>query len=63
MDNQNNYEKHRCEYPTLAMVYSPKQSWRMLYDADVALVKGTIFRELDKPLTGYMRQRNEETRR
>ena len=36
--------------PSLAMVYSPKQSWRMLYSADAALEHGTLFEELYKPL-------------
>ena len=34
----------------LAMVYSPEQSWRMLYSPDEALNHGTIFEELYKPL-------------
>lgn len=39
-------------YPSLAMVYPPRQCWRDLYDADVGLERGTIFRELDKPFLG-----------
>ncbi len=35
-------------YP-LAMVYSPYQDFRDLYEADAALARGTLFRELDKP--------------
>ena len=35
---------------SLAMVYSPYQSWRELYTLDVALAKGTLFSELDLPL-------------
>ena len=38
-------------YP-LAMVYSPLQEFRELYDADVALGRGTIFAELDLPFEG-----------
>ena len=34
----------------LAMVYSPPQSWQMLYTPEVGFKKGTIFEELDKPL-------------
>ena len=34
----------------LAMVYSPSQSWRMLYSPEAALMRGTLFEELDKPL-------------
>ena len=39
-----------CTSKQLAMVYSPFQCWRMLYSPDVALMKGTLFEELDKPL-------------
>ena len=38
-------------YPSLAMVYIPQQRFRELYDHDIALSRGTIFRELDKPFT------------
>ncbi len=34
---------------SLAMVYAPKQEFRMIYDPEVALINGTIFEELDKP--------------
>lgn len=36
--------------PSLAMVYSPEQSWRMLYSVEDALKHGTLFEELYKPL-------------
>lgn len=36
--------------PSLAMVFSPIQEWRELYDVTTALERGTLFRELDKPL-------------
>ena len=35
----------------LAMVYSPYQSFRMLYSPDTALKRGTLFEELYKPLS------------
>lgn len=35
---------------SLAMVYSPVQSWRYIYDVECALEHGTLFAELDKPL-------------
>ena len=38
-------------YP-LAMVYSPIQKWRNIYDCETALVRGTIFEELDLPFLG-----------
>lgn len=34
----------------LAMAYVPYQRWRMLYEPDKALARGTLFEELDKPL-------------
>ena len=37
---------------SLAMVYSPRQYWRDAYTPAEALDHGTLFRELDKPLTG-----------
>ena len=36
----------------LAMVYSPRQSWRELYDPEMGFTKGTLFKELDKPFMG-----------
>ena len=33
----------------LAMVYAPMQCFRMLYDHPTALMRGTLFEELDKP--------------
>lgn len=37
---------------SLAMVYSPHQHWRNLYDEETGLTRGTIFEELDKPFHG-----------
>ena len=39
-----------CSEEQLAMVYSPYQCFRMLYSPDKALLRGTMFEELDKPL-------------
>ena len=36
--------------PSLAMVYSPKQCWRNLFDPTTGLSRGTIFAELSMPL-------------
>ena len=36
----------------LAMAYVPFQKFRKIYDADVALCRGTMFEELDKPFLG-----------
>ena len=35
----------------LAMVYSPPQPFRSLYSSEQALARGTLFEELDKPLS------------
>ncbi len=42
------------ELPTLdgaplAMVYSPKQEWECIYEAEEGFVRGTIFKHLDLP--------------
>ena len=39
-------------WASLSMVYSPRQYWRDAYSPAEALDRGTLFRELDKPLTG-----------
>lgn len=36
----------------LAMSYVRNQSWRRIYKMDVALSRGTLFNELDKPFSG-----------
>lgn len=36
----------------LAMAYVPWQEWGELYDEELALQKGTLFAELDKPFLG-----------
>ena len=36
----------------LAMVYSPLQKWRNIYDNETALMNGTIFEELYLPFMG-----------
>ena len=38
-----------CTEAPIAMVYSPMQKWKELYDPHTALVNGTIFKELDLP--------------
>ena len=37
----------------LAYAYVPVQRWRMLYDPDKGLSRGTIFEELDMPMEVY----------
>lgn len=34
---------------SLAMAYVPDHDFNELYDADVGFIRGTIFKELDKP--------------
>ena len=36
----------------IGMLYVPYQTWQKLYDPVVALDRGTIFEELDKPFIG-----------
>lgn len=42
----------------LAMAYVPNQPWGDLYDETVALQRGTLFPELDKPFTGRKQVRH-----
>lgn len=44
--------EYEWEGISLAMVYSPYQHWRDVYDEEKGLSRGTIFRELDKPFEG-----------
>lgn len=37
---------------SLAMAYVPYQNWQKLYSPDVAIKRGTLFSELDKPFIG-----------
>ena len=41
-----------CGARPLAMVYSPVQEWRDLYDSETGHERGTIFKELDFPFLG-----------
>ncbi len=41
----------QCNFP-LAISYVPFQMWGETFRPDVALAKGTIFKELDLPFTG-----------
>lgn len=47
-------ELYGLEGKALAMVYSPKQYWRMTYSPEDALRHGTLFEELDKPFAAGM---------
>ncbi len=48
-----------CCNQTLAMAYVLPQSWGDLYDESLALKKGTLFPDLDKPFTGRKQVRHE----
>ncbi|MGN1014590.1 MAG: spore coat associated protein CotJA [Butyricicoccus sp.] len=37
---------------SLAMAFVPSQYWQNIYDQNVALARGTIFADLDKPFIG-----------
>ena len=37
---------------SLAMGFVPDQVWQNIYNQDVALARGTIFADLDKPFIG-----------
>lgn len=52
MDENNQLGFFANDNVPLAMAYVPVQKWRMLYEEDVALERGTLFRELDKPFLG-----------
>ena len=43
-------ETEHTAHERLAMAYVPMQRWRMLYAPDAALMRGTMFEELDLPL-------------
>lgn len=40
----------------LAYAYVPIEKWRMLYSPEQALLRGTLFEELDKPMEVYGRE-------
>ena len=44
---------------SLAMAYVPQQNWRNLYSPEVALNRGTLFAEVDKPFIGEEAVNNE----
>ncbi len=47
----NNKDGTTCVNPVcpLSMVYSPDQVWDSVYDVELALERGTLFPQLDKP--------------
>ena len=53
VSHQNNHSDN-CDLP-LAMAYVPMQSFGEIYECDKALMRGTIFCELDKPFRGSAR--------
>ena len=56
-ETDEDHHHHECgengvEGRSLAIVYSPVQHWREMYDPQTALSRGTMFRELDLPFRG-----------
>jgi len=52
-NNDNNCINNSCiDNMPLAMAYVPMQKWKTVYNNDVALIRGTIFPELDLPFLG-----------
>lgn len=45
----------------IAMVYSPVQVWKELYDPETGLINGTIFKELDLPFYPISCRRKENS--
>ena len=59
--NRNHYidNNQSDDDKSLAMVYIPFQKWQKLYSEEVALNRGTLFSELDKPFIGEEAVSNE----
>lgn len=45
-------ESESDDEKSLAMAYVPYQKWQKLYSEEVAINRGTLFSELDKPFIG-----------
>ena len=56
MQTNTNHRNDICalpkQYPSLAIVYSPQQSFDGLFEPLEALCRGTLFSALDKPFYG-----------
>ena len=50
-DHSHTHSNLHCE-PSLARAAIGIQQWREIYERDKALMRGTIFCELDKPFRG-----------
>ena len=46
-----------CSFPTLAAAFIPPQAWEEIYTPEVALRRGTLFAQLDKPFIGERDER------
>lgn len=52
-EKEQTINKEKCiPYESLAMAYVPFQKWIETYDPETALVRGTLFPDLDKPFLG-----------
>lgn len=47
-----NYSVQSEQNQVPAMAYVPEQKWQNLYSPDVAIKRGTLFPDLDKPFIG-----------
>ena len=54
MSEVHHVHRDNCDLP-LAMAYVPMQHFRDVYECDKALMRGTVFCELDKPFRGSAR--------
>ena len=52
-DSNMNMKMNMKQEKSLAMAYVPFQKFEDLYDLNMALIRGTIFKQLDKPFLGY----------
>ncbi len=48
----NNYQGKARDGRPMAMSYVRQQPWRRVYKSEVALQRGTLFNDLDKPFRG-----------
>ena len=55
--NNNNNHSHTNSQSdmALAMAYVKLQNWQQIYPNDKAIIRGTIFEQLDKPFKGAKR--------
>ncbi len=55
VNTPHHHHDDNCHELPIAMAYVPMQNWRDVYECDKALMRGTVFCELDKPFRGSSR--------